>query len=265
MMYKLIRQSFYSCSLVFLFVAFGCITSCVSVKKTVYFHDIPDSIGSQTPIIKNNNAVYSDPKIETNDVLSITVQTIEQNNTNTPITTSTLGSFSVLNGYLVDKNGYIELSLIGFVKVAGLTTSEAREVVKQKAKEFYKEPVVNLRIANFEILVLGDVVKPGIVSIPNEKGSILDALALTGDLNTTAKRKNILLVRTEGETKKYVRLDITSSKIFESPYFYLKQRDVIYVEPNKFKRESSDQTFTRNLGILSTLISVFSLIYILKR
>ena len=260
----LMRRGFCGLSLLFLFAAYASTTSCISAKKTVYFYDLPDTIGSVNPMVMNQITPYFDPKIETNDVLSITVQTIEQNPSNTPISSSTIGTFNTLNGFLVDKNGYIELSLIGFVKVAGLTTSEAREVIKQKAKEFYKEPVVNLRISNFEILVLGDVGKPGVVSIPSEKGSIMDVIALSGDLALTAKRKNILLVRTEGDQKKFIRFDITSSKIFQSPYYYLKQRDIVYVEPNRYKRESGDQSLTRDIGILSSILSIVSIILIFK-
>ena len=248
--------------LLFFVYAFSC--SCISAKKATYFYDIPDTLGSINPMIMNPITPFTDPKIESNDVLSITIQTIEQSNSNTPITTNSLGSFSPLNGFLVDKNGYIELSLIGFIKVAGLTTSEAREVVKQKAKEFYKEPVVNLRISNFDIVVLGDVGKPGTVSIASEKASIIDIIALSGDLSFTAKRKNILLIRTEGDQKKFVRFDITSSKIFQSPYYYLKQRDIVYVEPNRYKRESGDQSLIRDLGIVSSIISLISLLYIFQ-
>jgi len=264
-MYKLNWRGFSGFSLLLLFIAYALFTSsCISAKKTTYFYDIPDTVGSTDAMVMNQITHFTDPKIESNDVLSVTIQTIEQSNTNTPITTNSLGSFNVLNGFLVDKNGYIELSLIGFVKVAGLTTSEAKELVKQKAKEFYKEPVVNLRIANFEVNVLGDVGHPGVVTIPSEKGSIIDAITIAGDLAIDAKRKNILLIRTEGDQKKFVRFDITSSKIFQSPYYYLKQRDIIYVEPNRYKREGSDQTFLRYLGIFSSVISLISLYYIFQ-
>ena len=263
-MYKLNRRSFSSLSLLSLFIVYAFFSSCISAKKTTYFYDIPDTLGSSNPLIMNQITPFVDPKIEVNDVLAVTIQTIEQNNSNTPITTNSPGTFSPLNGFLVDKNGYIELSLIGFVKVAGLSTAEARELVKQRAKEFYKEPVVNLRISNFDILVLGDVGKPGTVTVPNEKAGIVDIIGLAGDLNSTAKRKNILLIRTDGDQKKFLRFDITSSKIFQSPYYYVKQHDIIYVEPNRYKREGADQTLIRDLGILTSLVSLISLLYIFQ-
>ena len=153
---------------------------------------------------------------------------------------------------------------IGFVKVAGLTTAEARELIKQKAKEFYKDPVVNVRIANFDVSVLGDVARPGMVTFPDEKASILDAIAFSGDLNITAKRNNVLVVRSEGDQKSFYRVDLRSSKLYQSPVYWLKQRDLVFVEPNKFKVQSSDQTLLRNLGILSTVISMASLVLIFR-
>ncbi len=260
----LIKQIANYRSLLLLFVLYASLmSSCISVKKVVYFQDIPDS--GSVPTAMAPSTKFVDPKIESNDILAVTLQTIVQNReSNTPITTNSAGTFNELNGFLVDKNGYIELSLIGFVKVAGLTTAEARELIKQKAKEFYKEPVVNVRIANFDIVVLGDVTKPGTITLPSEKASIIDAIALSGDLALTAKRDNILLIRSEGDEKKFVRFDMRSSQIFQSPYYYLKQRDIIYVEPNKNRIQSSDNTFIRNLGILSSIVSLASLALVFK-
>lgn len=246
-----------------LFIAYILLGSCISKKQIVYFQDLSDSVNA--PIAMVSTTKFVDPKIESNDILAVTLQTIVQNKeTNTPITTNSTGTFNELNGFLVDRNGFIELSLIGFVKVSGLTTTEARELIKQKAKEFYKEPVVNVRIANFDIVVLGDVNKPGTITLPSEKASIIDAIALSGDLSLTAKRDNILLIRSEGDEKKYVRFDMRSSEMFQSPYFYLKQRDIIYVEPNKNKIQNSDNTLIRNLGILSSLVSLASLALVFK-
>ncbi len=255
-------QNIYRFSLLFLFAMYSVMVSCVSVKKAKYFSDLPDTMSS--PIIIDPTSTYVDPKIESNDNLSITVQTVTQNAGNSPISSNSLGTFNPLSGYLVDKNGYVEISVIGFVKVGGLTTSEARELIKQKAKEFYNNPVVNVRIANFEIQMLGDVNRPGPINVPNEKVSILDAIAISGDLPLSAKKDNILLIRTEGNEKKFVRLNLNSSDIFKSPYFYLKQHDVIYVEPNKFKVQNSDGTFIRNLGVVSSIISLASLVLLFK-
>ena len=261
-MQKLKRQGCLSLALMSLFVACSLFTSCVSTKKVLYFNDLPDTIS--TPIVMNQPTPFVDPKIESNDILAITVQIPMQSGSNSPITTNASGSFNELNGFLVDKNGFIELSQIGFVKVGGLTTAEAREVIKQKAKLFINEPVVNVRIANFDIEVLGNITKPGKITLTSEKVSIIDAIALSGDIPLSGKRDNVLLIRSEEGQKKFVRFDLTSSKVYQSPYFWLKQRDQIYVQPSRNAIQNSDNTFTRNLGIISALVSLVTILLVLR-
>lgn len=250
--------------LFFAFLLYSSLHSCVLPKRYVYFNNLKKDTLHPGVIVQDSGTVYEEPIILTNDVLSISIQTLAQNEGNELISNSNISS-DLMSGFHVDKNGYVELSLIGFVKVAGLTTTEARELIKQKAKEYYKDPLVNVRIANFDVMVLGDVNKPGLVKMPTEKTSIIDVIALAGDLAPTAKRNNILLVRTEGDKTKFVRLDVTSSDIFKSPYFYVKQRDYIYVEQSNSKRQTSNNILTRYLGVASSLVGVVSLLLILIR
>lgn len=228
-----------------------------------YFHDLSEAADTMKPgeIITKETAKFVEPKIEPNDILSISITTEAQNESNAPIAGTANSSSTQIDGFLVDKNGYIEYVLLGFVKVAGLTTTEARELIKQKAKEFYKNPIVNVRIVNFDVTVLGDVQRPGRVTIPSEKATILDVISMSGDLQLTAKRKNILLARTEGEETKFVRLDVTSSDIFKSPYFYVKQRDIIYVEQNTYKNQTSDNTVLRYFGFTGAIVAIVSLLF----
>ena len=262
-MQKLIRQGCFSFVLLLLFIVSTCLTSCITNRKSIYFNDLKDDslYPGPGPIVMDSVTPYVEPRIEKNDVLAVTIQTIGQNETNTPITSNSAGSFSALNGFLVDQRGYIELSLIGFIKVEGFTTTEVREMIKQRAKEFWKEPVVNVRIANFDIYLLGDIGKSGTITSTSEKISIVDAISLAGDLNITAHRDNILLVRTEGDQKKFIRFDMTSSKIFQSPYFYLKQRDLIYVEPRRDKVQSGDNSILRYFGYFSNIVTIISLLF----
>jgi polysaccharide export outer membrane protein len=258
------KQGYSSFVLLLLFFAYAFTSSCVATKKIVYFRDLPDTI--TTPVVMQKATVYEELKIESNDLLSINVQPLLQNVSLTPVAANSnaSGAASTTNTYLVDKNGYIEYSLIGPVKVAGLTTIEAREVIKEKAARYYKDPVVSVRIMNFDFEILGDVTRPGFYNSPSEKVSIIDAISIAGDLNLTAKRDNILLIRTNGDQKIFSRYDMSSKNIFQSPNYYLKQRDIIYVEPNKFKVQSSDQSFIRNLGIMSSIISIASLVLVFK-
>lgn len=263
-MYLFNRQGLHNFVLLSFFVVFALVSSCTVPKKVVYFRDLKTDSLHPHPITMEEPTQFVEPRIEPNDVLNVTVQTITQNESNAPTTTQSASSQSALSGFLVDKNGNIELSLIGFVKVGGLTTAEARELIKQKAKAFYKDPIVLVRISNFDVTIAGDVGKPGTINIPSEKATILDVLAMSGDLNITAKRNNVLLVRTEGSEKKFVRFDLTSSSIFQSPYLYVKQRDYIYVEPNRSKIEASDNRLIRNISFFTTLLSVASALVIFR-
>ena len=229
--------------------------SCISSKKVIYFSDIPDTINHSKPIVRES-PVYKDPVIIPNDNLFIMLQTSGQTETNTPVNASIGGGVNNLLGYLVDKNGMIDYPLIGYVKVGGLTTHEAAQLLKEKAKDYYKEPVIRVRFMNFDISIMGEIRGAGVVSFPNEKVNFLEAIAAAGDLTITGRRHDILLIRTDGDERKFVRMDMTSAELFKSPYFYLRQRDIIYVKPTKFKIQSSDNQLTRNISIISSVISL---------
>lgn len=239
---------------------FACLigfSSCLSPKKAVFFYSVKDSLSTTKPYIIDSVTKFVNPVILPNDVLLISVQTLMQSESNSPIQTARTIT-DPLTGFLVDKNGNVEISLIGFVHVAGLTTAEARELIKEKAREFYKNPVINVRIINFDIYCLGEF-GAKTINIPSEKVNILEAVALAGDISLQGKRRQLLLIRTEGETKKMIRFDLTRTDLFRSPYFYLKQRDILYAEPLKFKVQSADNSITRNIGIISAVASMLTL------
>ena len=243
------------------FVFIGSLSSCVSNKKIAYFQDIQTLDQAQL----ENAIKYTDPIIQSDDILSINIFTLNPQSgavVNQAATTPTLGgntnnSLSTQStGFLVDKNGEVELSLVGKIKVAGLTTFQARELIRERVSAFYKEPNVQLRFANFKVSVLGEVNAPSAYTLPNEKVSILDALSLAGDLTIYGKRDNVLIVRDNNGKKEFARLDLNSSKIFESPYYYLRQNDVIYVEPNKRKVSATNSAQLQTIGVLASLLSV---------
>jgi polysaccharide biosynthesis/export protein len=230
-------------------------TSCVSTKKAIYFSNLPDTIDASRPVAVEAPA-YKPPVILPNDNLFISLVTSDQNETNSPISTRTGMQVNPFSGYLVNSNGYITIALIGLVKVAGLTTSEASVLITEKAKDFFKEPVVMVRIINFDVNFLGEVGRPGVSNFPNEKVNIFEGLASVGDIALTGRRNDVLLIRTEGDVRKFVRFDLNSTEAFRSPYFYLRQRDIVYVKPNKFRIQNSDNRITRNLGIVSGIVSL---------
>ncbi|RYF14502.1 MAG: hypothetical protein EOO42_17820, partial [Flavobacteriales bacterium] len=224
-----------------LFLFSSLFTSCVSNKKIAYFQDI-----QTVNQAKLENAItFTEPVIQSDDILSISIFTLSPQSgavvnqaASTPLlggNAATASAQQQTTGFLVDKNGDIELALIGKIKVAGLTTYQARELVRKKVSTFYKEPTVQLRFANFKVSVLGEVNAPSTYTLPNEKVSILDALSLAGDLTIYGRRENVLIVRDNEGKKEFARLDLNSSNIFNSPFYYLRQNDVVYVEPNKRK------------------------------
>jgi polysaccharide export outer membrane protein len=240
------------------------LSSCVSNKKIAYFQDIQSV--SQAKL--ENAVVFTEPTIQPDDILNINIFTLNPQSgaiINQAASTPTLGGNTNSSlaaqgtGFLVDKNGDIELSLIGKLKVAGLTTYGARELIRDKATEVYKQPNVQLRFANFKVSILGEVNAPSSYTLPNEKVTILDALSLAGDLTIYGKRDNVLIVRDNNGKKEFARLDINSSSIFSSPFYYLKQNDVIYVEPNKRKVSASNSAQIQTIGVIASVISVIVL------
>lgn len=247
---------------VFILIWVAALSSCKSYKDIAYFDDLPDSL----QVVNIKTAEYSQPVIQSDDILSISIQTIDPQlaaPVNQSVTMPAIGSSSSssigsqqITGFLVDQNGEVELSMIGKVKLAGQTTHQARDLIKQKASLYYKQPSVQVRFANFKVTVIGEVAKPAAYTLPNENVSILDALGLAGDLTIFGKRENVLLVRDNNGEKQFVRFNLNKSEIFRSPYFYLKQNDVIYVEPNEGKAASTDAARNRTFTIAASLLSV---------
>lgn len=248
------------------------LSSCSSIKNIKYFSDISDT----TKLTQLANLRFVEPVILKDDILSINIQTVEPlatlNVTQGNLQNSAIGSSSAgstggqaVSGYLVDDKGTIELPVIGKVTVAGLTTEQARELIRAKAGNYYKNPTVSLRYANFKITVLGEVNRPAIYVVPNEKVNILDALGLAGDLTVFGKRENVVLIRQQMDgSRTLVRLDLTKSEILNSPYYFLRQNDYIYVETSKSKIASSDAIQNRNISVLTAaagiLVSIVAIV-----
>jgi polysaccharide biosynthesis/export protein len=240
--------------------------SCHEGKLVPYFKNIPDS--AKLTIVPN--AVYTDPIIMPDDILAYAVVTIDPT-TSAPVnqaaisvnstSSSSTGASSAVSGLLVDKDGNISIPILGTIKVAGLTTFEAKAIIKQRAEKYFKGADVQLRFANFSVTVMGEVNHPGSFTVPSEKISVVDALGLAGDLTIYGRRENILVIREVDGKKAMARLDLNSSDIFKSPYFYLRQNDVIYVEPNKDKAVAADAERTRILTVAAAVATVLIVLF----
>ncbi len=250
-------------------VLFLITTSCVSSRKIKYFDNIPETSAAYDI----NSSNFDEPIIQSDDILVINVNTIDNaasniiNSGNSPTPLNGAGisnsvSQQLISGYNVDKEGFVEIPLLGRIKLAGLTTLKAKEIIREKAAQFYKDPAVNIRFANFKITVIGEVNRPSTYAVPNERVSILDAIGYAGDLTVYGKRENITLIRKrENGTSIAVKLDLTKKEVFNSPYFYLRQNDVVYVEPLRAKLTNSDTSVIRYLGLIASFASVAILIF----
>ena len=165
-----------------------------------------------------------------------------------------------------DNNGNIEFPVVGTLHVGGLTKKQAEDLVKSKIKPYLadsEKPIVTVRMASYHVSVIGEVTKPGIISVPQEKMSVLEALAQAGDLTIYGKRDNVLLIRQDAEGEKHTyRMNLNDANIINSPFYYLQQNDIIYVEPNKVKAQNSSigSSTTLLMSGLSILTSIASLV-----
>lgn len=234
-------------------LAIACaVVSCTSSKKVVYFQDSQDF---ETIVTENR----FEPKFKVDDVISIYVATLNPEASapfNLTIGVAANGQSESLD-YIVDKNGDIEFPVIGKVNVLGLSPEELKVDLKERLSSYLKDPIINVRLRNFTVTVLGEVRSPGTYPIIGEQVTILEALGLAGDLTIKGRRENVMVIRDFDGVKVYNRLDLTSKDVMNSPAYYLTQNDVVYVEPNKSAAVSSslDNRTTIALSILSLIVT----------
>ncbi len=248
------------------------LSSCQSTPKDIaYFQDL-DARRQQLMADQVGFSVY-EPVIKINDQLLITVSApvldqslvaqfnLPMNSYLAPGETTTQKSPAVLT-YTVDKNGSINFPVIGQIKLSGMTKSEAVQFIASEVSKYVTHPIVNLQIVSFTVTVLGEVMRPGTIQVESERVSVLDAIGGAGDLTLYGDRKNVLLIRDNGNGKEFVRFDLTKSDIFTSPYFYLQQNDVLVIEPNDTRKKISNFGAAENyrLSVFSTILSTVSVL-----
>jgi polysaccharide export outer membrane protein len=235
------------------------ITSCASKKDVIYLQDISrlDSISS---------AVSYETIITPNDILAITV-TAENMDAVKPFVLPVTNSRDVnedaqpariTQPYLVSPSGEINFPKLGMIKVGGKSREVVAESITEKLKAYVKNPRVDVRIQNFKVTVLGEVSSPGTFQINDERLTILEALGLAGDMTIYGERGNVLVLREEGGLKKYGRVDFTKSDFLDSPYYYLRQNDVVIVEQNKaeVQKSISNPNTSIYFSVASLLITI---------
>jgi polysaccharide biosynthesis/export protein len=238
------------------------LTSCVNTKKATYFNDIAD-----TAMIAATN--IPEPVINPNDLLSISVSSLDPQSTlmfnapNTPVATATGGNSALQQavGYLVNKDGMIKFPILGEIKAQGLTKKELENNITQQLlnKKLLFDPIVNVRFLNYRVTVLGEVARPGVITVPSEQISILEALGQAGDLTINGKRDNVAVIRQQNDgTRTVNRLNLNSSNVLRSPYFFLQSNDVVYVEPDKAKTAAA----SRSQQLLPSILSGVSILVV---
>ncbi|WP_286735611.1 MULTISPECIES: polysaccharide biosynthesis/export family protein [Sphingobacterium] len=236
--------------------------SCGSRKNMVYLQNDSTQI----------NTIYEQyiPKIQTNDILTVVVTAADPKVTApfNPLSTMMATTMSqqvdlaLRPTYTVDNDGKITLPMLGKIKIAGLTRLEAIEKIRGELANYIKDPGVNINFNNFRVSVLGEVARPGSFIVPSERVTVLEALSMAGDLTIRGIRENVLIIREEGGQKSIHRLDLTKQSTLNSPYYYLAQNDVIYVEPNKSQINNSKLGANTNviISVASLLITVISVL-----
>jgi len=247
------------------------LSSCYNTKNVAYFQDLTDTSKIYTQAIKGSYEVHIQP----DDIIEIIVNSINPEATavfnlgnSTPVAdivspssasnaiVTTDSRSAALRGYMVDKNGVIDFPVLGKLYIQNFTINQVKDTIEKKLDTYLKNPIVNARILNYKITVLGEVKNPATYTLPSQRISVIDAIGMAGDLTIYGKRENVLLIREENGERKFVRLNLNGSALFQSPYYYLKQNDVVYVEPNKAKTAASDATTVRNIAVLTSITTL---------
>ena len=258
-MYKFLKQFFL---LALLGIAFS---GCVTQKKITYLQDADPSTMSS---VNAQFEAQSELTIRPGDALTIVVSALDQEAVmpfNLPLVAySAPGSVSaqttpMLQCYMVDEAGDIKFPILGKLHLAGLTRPEAEAFIKSNLEQQVTNPMVQVNFVGAKISVLGEVNRPGQISIPYGRLTLLEAIASAGDLTPYGRRDNILITREVDGKLETARIDVRSKDIYTSPYYYLQQDDVIYVSPNKVRAVNSASTGLW-LSLVSTALSAATVI-----
>ncbi|WP_418359220.1 polysaccharide biosynthesis/export family protein [Sphingobacterium detergens] len=238
------------------------LSSCGSRKEMVYLQQDSTQI--------NTRFEEFTPRVQTNDILTIVVTAADPKVTApfNPLSTMSTGNLTQQTDmalrptYTVDEKGDIVLPMLGRVHVSGLTRIQVIDKIREELSQYIKDPGVNINFNNFRVSVLGEVARPGSFTLPSERVTVLEALSMAGDLTIRGVRENVLLIREVDGKKTMHRLDLTKQVTLNSPYYYLAQNDVIYVEPNKSQINNSKLGANTNIiiSIASLIITVISVL-----
>lgn len=230
--------------------------SCGGHKEFVYFTEI------QKDSVTKVKVYPKEAPIAKGDILQITVSETDELVLRQINGAAVPGATTQGPTYLVNDTGIIKFPLVGNIKAAGMWKDQLADTIRQRliTLKYLLNPVVNVRLVSFKVTVLGEVMRPGVIPVPGERITIIDAISQAGDLTIFANRSNVLLIREKDGKRIYKRIDLTQNDIFDSEYYYLENKDIVYVEPTKKKAASLDRSAQFYTMFLSTL-SIVVLLY----
>ena len=244
--------------------------SCVYHKQLVNFRDK----GERTVSVPVDILNELEPKIQTNDILHIQVTSYDQEaaqpfnrmrmggNNNMNFGGNNNGGLNAQNlfGYTVGYDGYIDFPVLGRVSVAGLTQTEVTNQLLTMIRPYLKDAVVNVQFLNFKFTIMGEINRPSTYNVPNPRITILEAIGMAGDLTLYANRTNVLVIREVNGIREYGTVDLQSPELFSSPYYYLSQNDVVYIEPLRQRIATVADPAQRIIGYVTTGLSIISIV-----
>jgi len=243
-------------------IAFVLSQGCVSHENLVNFQ-------SNRNVKDLKESILYPPNIRVlpNDVLDIKVYSLDPE-TVTPFnlnaTASMAGVANVetlqLNGYLVDKNGDIDFPILGRISIGGLSLTDVKKEIVEKLDEYIIDPVVNVRLINFKITISGEVNRPGALNVLNDRITLPEAISMGGDFTNYANRANILVIREDGDQRNFHRINMLNGEVFDSEFYFLRQNDLIYVEPLKAKTGSIRDQGNETISFVSAALAMIAVI-----
>ena len=240
---------------IFVVISFS---SCRSQKPLGYVEDFTDTSAKV-------HVKYPEPLIQKGDVLSIVVYSdaIDGGATDAMYNLANAGTAgdASTQGFLVDLDGNIQYPRIGKIKADGLTKAQLSEEIRKKLIGPLQNPSVLVHLLNFKITMLGEVSRAGPITIPSEKITILEAIGLAGDITVYGKKNEVVILRPSDSTVEHGTIDLSSKKVFESPYYFLRQNDVVLVNPNKYGARIGEQVFNQRLGLAFSVVNMLILLY----
>ncbi len=234
-----------------------CLYSCVPYKKTLLLRDKKSKYQDTIP----TSLTYY--KLQSNDILAIHVSSF-----NTQVSEFyNLKNDGGIGGFLVKKNGYVNIPMLDSMYVLGSTVPEVEKKVTAALQEQIKVPYVVVRLVNFKIVFLGEVGSPGVINVKDNSINIFEALALAGNISDLGNNTDVKIVRKKSNEQSYIiKVDLTSKDIISSPYFYLQPNDVVYIQPLRVKNfKTNFQTFSIILSMTTFAIVILNFVNTYKR